>query len=150
MFRRGVEMWALLGFENWHCIQFRVRLINQMANILVVDDAPETLAIMKKALGMIGHSVSTCGHPEQALELLDQQKFDLVFLDIMMPKMDGLELCRRIRAGEANRDVKIVIFSAKSDAELVRLAKNFGADFYLAKPAQVAKIHEITRRMVGE
>ncbi len=120
-----------------------------MANILVVDDAPETLAIMKKALGMLGHAVVTCENPEQALLRMDKQKFDLIFLDIMMPKMDGLELCRLIRQGELNRAAKIVIFSAKSDAELVRLAKNFGADFYLAKPAQVAKIHEITRRMVG-
>ncbi len=121
-----------------------------MANILVVDDAPETLAIMKKALGLIGHAVATSENPEKALERLDVQKFDLIFLDIMMPKMDGLELCRRIREGETNRDAKIVIFSAKSDAELVRLAKKFGADFYLAKPAQVAKIHDITRRMLGE
>ncbi|MCW5830432.1 MAG: response regulator [Deltaproteobacteria bacterium] len=120
-----------------------------MANILVVDDAPETLAIMKKALGMISHQVTTCANPLQALERLGSEKFDLVFLDIMMPGMDGLELCQKIRAGELNRDVKIVIFSAKSDTELVRLAKTFGADFYLSKPAQVAKIHEITRRMVG-
>lgn len=120
-----------------------------MARILAVDDAAETLLIMRKTLKSLGHDVVTAADPLGALDLLGTERFDLIFLDIMMPKMDGLEVCRRIREGGVNQQTKVVIFSAKSDRELVQIAQRFGADYYLGKPAHIAKIQEVTERMLG-
>ena len=119
-----------------------------MARILAVDDAAETLLIIRKTLKALGHEVVTAADPEAALELLADERFDLIFLDIMMPKVDGLEVCRRVRSGGINQHSKIVIFSAKSDQELVQIAQRFGADFYLGKPAHIAKIQEVAEKML--
>lgn len=120
-----------------------------MARILAVDDAAETLMILRKSLAAVGHEVQTVANGEEALALLDSQPFDLVFLDIMMPQIDGLEICKQIRLGTTNKEAKVVIFSAKSDQELVELARRFGADFYLGKPAKVAKIQQVADRILG-
>lgn len=120
-----------------------------MARILAVDDAAETLLIIRKTLKALGHDVVTAADPLEALKLLDAEPFDLVFLDIMMPKMDGLEVCRRIRLGATNSQSKVVIFSAKSDRELVQIAQRFGADYYLGKPAHISKIQEVAEKMLG-
>lgn len=120
-----------------------------MARILAVDDAAETLLIMRKTLKALGHDVVTAADPEAALELLQSEVFDLIFLDIMMPKVDGLEVCRRIREGGVNQNSKVVIFSAKSDRELVQIAERFGADYYLGKPAHISKIQEVAEKMLG-
>ncbi len=120
-----------------------------MGRVLAVDDANETLVILRKTLALMGHEVQTASDPEQALQLLATQRYDLVFLDIMMPKVDGLEICRRIRQGGPNSNAKVVIFSAKAERDLIKLARGFGADFYLGKPSNISKIQEITRRMIG-
>ncbi|MEW6775739.1 MAG: response regulator [Bdellovibrionota bacterium] len=121
-----------------------------MGKILAVDDVAETLVILRKTIGILGHEVQTVSDAHKALELIEQQPFDLIFLDIMMPKIDGLELCRRIRMGEKNKNARVVVFSAKSDRELVEIARRFGADYYLGKPATIAKIQEVIERMIGK
>jgi CheY-like chemotaxis protein len=91
------------------------RLVAAMANILVVDDEPDILAILSILLPLEGHSVQTTTDPERALDIATTTAIDLVITDWMMPRMDGLELCRRLRAEPRTRNIPIIMSSAAGD-----------------------------------
>ncbi|MEY2935248.1 MAG: hypothetical protein RL033_5997 [Pseudomonadota bacterium] len=102
-----------------------------MASLLVVDDDAHIREVMRFALEKSGHQVTEAADGAAALGLFQKQAFDLLVLDIVMPEMDGLELCRKIRAlGEVP-----IIFVSSRDEELDRvLGLELGGDDYLTKP----------------
>ena len=102
-----------------------------MASLLVVDDDAHIREVMRFALEKAGHQVLEAADGAAALALFQKQAFDLLVLDIVMPEMDGLELCRKIRAlGEVP-----IIFVSSRDEELDRvLGLELGGDDYLTKP----------------
>ena len=100
-------------------------------NILVVDDEKEIADLVEIYLVSDGYNVFKAGSAQEGLAILDKEDIQLVLLDIMMPGMDGLEMCRRIRE---TRNVPIIMLSAKS-ADLDKiLGLNNGADDYVTKP----------------
>jgi two-component system OmpR family response regulator len=102
-----------------------------LASLLVVDDDAHIREVMRFALEKSGHQVTEAADGAAALGLFQKQVFDLLVLDIVMPEMDGLELCRKIRAlGEVP-----IIFVSSRDEELDRvLGLELGGDDYLTKP----------------
>jgi two-component system, OmpR family, response regulator len=102
-----------------------------LANLLLVDDDPHIREVMRFALEKAGHSVTEAADGAAAYALFQQQPFDLVVLDIVIPELDGLELCRKIRA-----QVELpIIFVSSRDEELDRiLGLELGGDDYLTKP----------------
>ena len=99
--------------------------------ILVVEDEQNIRTIVEHALGKAGFEVLTAGRGDDALRIMDSEDVDLVVLDIMLPGVDGLEVCRRIRA---DRTVPIIMLSAR-DEELDKvLGLELGADDYVTKP----------------
>jgi two-component system OmpR family response regulator len=102
-----------------------------LASLLVVDDDAHIREVMRFALEKSGHQVTEAADGAAALGLFQKQAFDLLVLDIVMPEMDGLELCRKIRAlGEVP-----IIFVSSRDEELDRvLGLELGGDDYLTKP----------------
>ncbi len=99
--------------------------------ILVVDDEENIRTIVEYALRAEGFEVLTAGRGDDALQTMDSEDVDLVVLDIMLPGVDGLEVCRRIRA---DRTVPIIMLSAR-DEELDKvLGLELGADDYVTKP----------------
>ena len=102
-----------------------------MANLLLVDDDAHIREVMRFALEKAGHQVREAADGAAAFTLFLQHPFDLVVLDIVMPEMDGLELCRKIRAHGALP----IIFVSSRDEELDRiLGLELGGDDYLTKP----------------
>jgi len=111
--------------------------MSKKATILVVDDEPHVLKLVKANLETSGYRVLTAEDGEQALQTIDSQGPDLIVLDLMLPKMDGYAICRRVREFSA---VPIIMLTARSAP--VDLVHGFevGADDYLTKPFSVTEL----------
>ena len=112
------------------------------ANILVCDDEVEVADLLKHVLEREGFAVTCCHSGDAALTLLNAQVFDLAILDIMMPGIDGFEVCRQIRGGAAgsNTDMPIVFLSAKTEEFDKVLGFTLGADDYVTKPFKAREL----------
>jgi two-component system KDP operon response regulator KdpE len=107
------------------------------AAILVVDDEREIVRALQQALNAHGYNVLTASSGEQAIETLAQQRLDLLLLDLLLPGMNGLEVCRRVRASSS---IPIIVLSVK-DAECDKVeALDLGADDYVAKPFGINEV----------
>lgn len=119
------------------------------ASILVVDDEREIVRALHRALKAHGYSVHTASSGEEAVEAISALRPDLVLLDLLLPGMSGLEVCRRVRAAS---NVPIIVLSVK-DAERDKVeALDLGADDYVAKPFGIdevlARVRVALRRAV--
>ncbi len=120
------------------------------ATILVVDDEPHVVRLVQANLQASGYQVLAAGDGRAALALVEEQRPDLVLLDLMLPGLDGYEVCRRIREYS---DVPIIMLTARG-AEVDRIAGlDAGADDYLSKPFGVgellARVRAVLRRSRG-
>ena len=105
--------------------------------VLVVDDEPALVDAVGYALQSDGFEVATAGDGEEAITMLGDDGFDVVVLDIMLPRLSGIEVCRRLRE---ESDVPIILLSAR-DAEVDRvLGLESGADDYVTKPFSMAEL----------
>jgi len=102
--------------------------------VLVVDDDPRLLHIVAMYLGIEGYEVATAENGEDGLSEIESTRPDLVVLDIMMPGMDGIEACRRIRTNPETAEVPVVMFSALSSDDDVERARLAGANHLITKP----------------
>ena len=100
----------------------------------LVDDDPDILALLKMLLVKAGHSVETNESSQQALKAIPSARPDCVITDLMMPEMDGFELCRELRRRPELQSMKIIVLSAKSYDFDRRRARELGADGYIVKP----------------
>ncbi|MFC1967483.1 response regulator transcription factor [Chloroflexota bacterium] len=109
----------------------------EKTHILVVDDDPSILRLVCTNLRARGYNVSSAVDGEEALEAVERDFVDLIILDLMMPKLDGVEVCRRIREWS---DVPIVVLSARGDEKGKVECLELGADDYLTKPFGIAEL----------
>ena len=118
--------------------------------ILVVDDEKPILEAIQYNLEKSGFRVLTAMDGEQALERCQRELPDLVILDLMLPKMDGLEVCRHVRQDPKTRRIPILMLSIKSDEMDKVVGLELGADDYLTKPFSprelVARVKAVLRR----
>ncbi|MBC7236596.1 MAG: response regulator transcription factor [Chloroflexi bacterium] len=105
-----------------------------MARILVVDDDEYILDIVERTLRQHGHTVTLARDGREALRLLERRPLDLVILDIIMPRLSGLEVCRHIRRTPNLADMPILFLTARGQVEDKLEGFEAGADDYLAKP----------------
>jgi two-component system, OmpR family, KDP operon response regulator KdpE len=119
------------------------------ASILVVDDEREIVRALRRVLSAHGYSVLSASSGEEALEVVAQQRPDLVLLDLLLPGMSGLEVCRRVRAA---LNVPIIVLSVKDTERDKVEALDLGADDYVAKPfgleEVLARVRVALRRTV--
>ena len=113
--------------------------------ILVVDDDPRLVHIVQMYLGIEGYDVVTAESGEDGLRSFEQHMPDLVILDIMMPGMDGVEVCRRMRQTASPEQVSIIMFSALSGDEDVARALDAGATHMIAKPFNLVGLGAVVR-----
>jgi len=119
--------------------------------ILLIEDDPRLAAMVSDYLGAAGLRVSIAGTGEAGLAQLAQAPFDAVILDLMLPGIDGLEVCRRLRAQPgAGADVPVLMLTARGDAADRVVGLELGADDYLPKPFEprelLARLRAILRR----
>lgn len=116
--------------------------------LLVVEDEPNLLSVIRKGLSEKNHDVSAALDGTTALQMITENTFDVVVLDIMLPDINGIEICRRVRA--ANNFVPILMLTALTSSENIVTGLNAGADDYLAKPFRFteleARINALARR----
>src|SRR5512143_3289842 len=119
------------------------------ARILVADDNPDNRAIFEARLAAHGHDVLTAGDGEEALLLARTKQPDLILLDVTMPRMDGIEVCRRLRADPDLPFMPIIMITARANSQDVVAGLEAGADEYLTKPvdqaALVARVKSMLR-----
>jgi len=116
--------------------------------VLIVDDDNIVRRVLKRAVLGLEHEAVGCVDAEQALEAMDRDNFPLVILDWMLPGMDGLELCRRIRKRPGGQNCFVLMVTAKNTHEDLMEVLDAGADDYIAKPIDVKLLK--TRITVAE
>jgi two-component system response regulator MprA len=118
-----------------------------MTTILVVDDDPKIRSVLGRGLRFEGYDVQIAASGQEALELARETPFDLVVLDLTMPRMDGLEVCRRLRRGMS---VPILMLTARDAVADRIVGLDSGADDYLTKPFDfeelLARVRALLRR----
>ena len=118
--------------------------------ILIVDDEPDILELVEYNLKKEGYTVFTASNGQEGITLAKKVHPDLIVLDIMMPKMDGIEACRLMRAIPEFKNTFMVFLTARSEEYSEIAGFNVGADDYIAKPikprALVSRINAILRR----
>jgi phosphoserine phosphatase RsbU/P len=102
--------------------------------ILIVDDNPKNLQVLGNYLQIEGYLVEFAMNGESALDWISRKEFDLILLDIMMPGMDGFEVCRIIKSGQVNQKTPVIFLTAKIDTESIVNAFDLGAVDYVIKP----------------
>jgi len=112
-------------------------------DILVCDDEESICLLLQEVLAKLGHHVSTCRDGAAALALAQQKPFDLAFLDIRMPGMDGVELLKRLR--EVCPDATYIMITGFAGAELMEESLRCGAAACLAKPFSLASLIKLLR-----
>ena len=123
-------------------------------SLLLVDDDPEILTLLRAKLADEPFELLTAVEGESALNIVRTQKPDLVVLDVNLPGLSGLEVCRSLRADKDTRDIPIIILSGRSDQIDRVLGLEFGADDYVTKPFNprelILRIHNVLRRVYKE
>jgi DNA-binding response OmpR family regulator len=108
--------------------------------VLVVEDEPNIRELVCLHLGLEGYACDGVGDGREALTRAEAQRFDLLVLDVMIPGLDGLALCRAVRNGRTNNDVPILILTARREESDKVVGLESGADDYLTKPFGVREL----------
>lgn len=117
--------------------------------VLVVEDNPDELELYGKILWYNGFDVLFARDGAEGLQFAQDHEPDLVLLDLGLPEMDGLELCRRLRQRTANSRIPVVILSARAEIDYGHRARWAGCDHYLEKPqSPLSVLHEV-EKLIG-
>lgn len=119
-------------------------------NILVVDDEKDILELVRYNLAKAGYGVQCAASGEAALDLLERSVPDLILLDLMLPGLDGLDVCRRLKQDERTRSVPVIMLTARGEDADIVAGLELGADDYITKPFSprvlVARLRAVLRR----
>jgi len=118
--------------------------------VLLVDDNAQNLELLEVYMEDVPEAhVITARNGLEALEKIDKESPDLVLLDIMMPKMSGFEVCKRLKSDPATRDIMVVMVTALNETGDVERAAECGTDDYLSKPIDRRALVELVRSMLA-
>jgi len=117
--------------------------------ILIVDDEPDILRATKVRLISFGYEVITAGDGQDAMELLQKETPDLILLDLRLPRMNGDEICAKLKGDKKFKCIPIVIFTASSDVNTSTKVKESGANGYLIKPFAPEELLQVIRNFIG-
>lgn len=113
---------------------------NKKFKILIVDDMPKNIQLLGSILREEGYDIAFAKSGIEALERIKSSDFDLFLLDIMMPEMDGFEVCNHLKNNFSTRDIPIIFLSAKNDIESIVKGFNIGAVDYISKPFNATEL----------
>lgn len=116
--------------------------------ILAVDDDPDVLGTLSRALTREGYEVGRASSGIEALNLLSERRPDLVILDIIMPGLDGLAVCRKIRSDNQYNDLAVLFLTAKGQTDDVVAGLDAGGDDYVPKPFELAELTARVRALI--
>ncbi len=117
--------------------------------ILIVDDAEDTRALYASYLAYAGLKVEEAGDGEEALGMLAKSQPDVVVMDLVMPRIDGWETTRLIKANPTTKDVRVIVVTSNAMPDQLARAHAAGADAVLTKPCLPEKLFESVREILG-
>ena len=117
--------------------------------VLVADDDRDILDLLAFRLGRAGYEVVSASDGEEALRLAVERKPDLAVLDVMMPKLDGYEVTRRMRADESTKRIPVILLTARVQEHDVARGFEVGADDYMKKPFSPAELRARVQAIIG-
>jgi two-component system alkaline phosphatase synthesis response regulator PhoP len=124
-----------------------------MAHILVAEDERDIRELIKFTLTFAGHKITEASNGEEAVKLAKEVLPDLILTDVRMPKMTGYEACKAIKSEETTKHIPVVILSAKGQDEEIDQGRESGANEYILKPFDPAKLQsrvaEILEKMAA-
>lgn len=123
--------------------------MNRKNKILIVDDAVDTVDLLKKRFRAEGYDTEEAYNGEEALQKVPEYNPDLIVLDVMMPKIDGYEVCQRLKADEHTKYIPILMLTAKGEVEHKVKGLDIGADDYLAKPFDYKELSARVRSLLS-
>ena len=109
-------------------------ITNLEYDILIVDDSDDTLELLSALLTIVGYKVSTANNGVKALLSIKEKQFSLILLDIMLPDIDGYEVCRKLKADESSKNIPIIFISALNDEPAKTKGFSLGAADFIIKP----------------
>lgn len=119
------------------------------ASVLIADDDASISRALRFLMQREGHDVRTAADGEQALAAIESERPDVVLLDLMMPKGNGYEICRTLRADRRYDSIRIVMLTAKGGEADQRVGMDLGADAYISKPFAIAEVVACVRAMLA-
>ncbi len=117
--------------------------------ILLVDDEPHVLEVLKVTLEDLGFSLLEAEDGPRALQIAQEQKPDLVILDVMLPSLSGLEVCKALHEARDTEKIPVILLTARSGEEDERAGYEAGADRYLTKPFSPLTLQSEVIRLLG-
>jgi CheY-like chemotaxis protein len=123
-----------------------------MPSILIVDDDPVIRNLLKQILEEFQESgvrILTADNGETAIEIIKREKPDIIFLDVMMPKMNGFEVCDMVKRDPEIKHISIIMLTAKGQEIDKQKAKELGADCYITKPFNINEIMKKVTDILG-
>lgn len=126
--------------------------MNLDKKILIADDEANIRILMEQVLEKLedeGVELLIAENGKEALETIDEEKPDLVFLDIMMPKMNGLDVCKAVKQELKIQDIYIIMLTAKGQEEDKEKGLKVGADLYITKPFRPKAVLQKSREILG-
>ncbi|MGE3799405.1 MAG: response regulator [Candidatus Kapaibacterium sp.] len=118
--------------------------------VLIVEDEPSMQILLRHHLSRAGFEVTMASNGLEGKSLLEEQRFDVICSDVMMSGIDGIELCRWAKEEERLRDIPYILLSSRAQHVDMEAGLKAGADVYLTKPFDVAKLVEMLEGLVGK
>ena len=118
--------------------------------ILIVDDEPSIIVPLQFLMEQNGHDVMVAFSGEEAMEIITEKKVDLILLDIMLPVIDGFEVCQRVRENPQWNKIKIILLTALGSDANVEKGLALGADAYVTKPFSNIEIVDKVKELLEE
>lgn len=125
------------------------RELKNKKTLLLVDDENTILKLLSSRLSNVGYSIVTAADGMRAIEIIEQTHVDAVILDLMLPDMDGMEICRKIRENPLSKTTRIIILSQKKDNADVIEGLRVGADDYITKPFSMGELEARVMRILS-
>ncbi|MEE9192522.1 MAG: response regulator [Candidatus Aerophobetes bacterium] len=119
-------------------------------NIMIVDDNPDIVTIVKTLLEGKGYKVQSAYSGQEVFILLTKEKPDLIILDIMMPRMDGVEVLTRLKSDSNTRTIPVILLTAKQPDEAIYGGYDIWADSYITKPFTNPQLLNVINRLIGD
>jgi DNA-binding response OmpR family regulator len=118
------------------------------AKVLIVEDDPTVGGVLKRLLARDGYAIAETGESERAVEIISQEKPDVIILDVAMPGITGIEICRRLRQDPASHLTPVIMVTGLDDLETCVKGLEAGADDFLNKPVDPRELRERVRSFV--
>lgn len=121
-----------------------------MKRVLIADDEPSIVLSLEFLLRSAGYEVLTAGNGADALTIAEERRPHLLVLDVMLPAIDGFEVCRRLRANDALRGMRILMLTARGQEHEIARGLASGADAYVTKPFATRSLMETVAQLLDD